>query len=52
MKYIRKKDVERLLNNPIGFAMMIDKSQLEQVIVTFVSILNDRQMGRGGKNER
>ena len=40
MKPITKTDVQRLANDPFSFAMMMDDSQLEKVIVRFVSILN------------
>ena len=47
MKYINKKDVEKLANDPIGFAIMMDDSQLEDVITTFVSVLNKRKNNNG-----
>lgn len=50
MKYIQRKDIEKLTNDPIGFAIMMDDGQLEHVIATFVAILNKRKINGGGKN--
>ena len=48
MKPITRKDVQRLENDPIGFAMMMNDHQLENAIVAFVSVLNNRITDRGG----
>ena len=48
MKYVSRKDVQKLANDPISFAILMDHSQLEHVIVTFVSELNKRKPERGG----
>lgn len=48
MKYVPRKDVEKLANDPISFAILMDPCQLEHVIVTFVSELNQRKPERGG----
>jgi len=48
MQYVSRKDVEKLANDPISFAILMDHCQLEQVIVTFVSELNKRKPERGG----
>ena len=48
MKYITRKDVEKLANDPISFAILMENSQLEHVIVAFVSELNKRKPERGG----
>jgi len=51
MQHITRNDAEKLANNPIGFAMMMDDSQLEDVVVAFVSaLLLDKNKSRGGKN--
>ncbi len=48
MKIVTREDVEKLDEAPISFAMMMENSQLEHVIVTFVSVLNKRKLDRGG----
>jgi hypothetical protein len=48
MKPVRRKDVKKLTEDPISFAMMMNDGQLEAVIVTFVSVLNQRKPDRGG----
>ena len=48
MKYVSRKDVEKLANDPISFAILMDHGQLEHVIVAFVSELNKRKPERGG----
>ena len=48
MKYVSVKDVEKLANDPISFAVLMNRCQLEHVIVTFVSELNKRKPERGG----
>ena len=48
MQSINSEDTQRLANDPVGFAMMMDNHELEQVIVAFVSVLNRRKPDRGG----
>ena len=48
MECVKRKDVETLIKDPLIFAMMMDDSQLEHVIVTFVSVINKRKSDRGG----
>ena len=48
MHCVTKKDVEKLANDPISFAMLMENCELERVIVTFVSVLNKRKPDRGG----
>ena len=50
MKRVTKNDIKKLAKNPICFAMMMDERELENVIVTFVSVFNKRKNGRGGEN--
>ena len=50
MKIITRGDVRRLIKDPIGFAMMMDNTELEGVIVAFVSVLNKRQPHRGDQD--
>ena len=47
MKPIANDCVTKLINDPISFAMVMDDDRVEDVIVTFVSVLNKRK-GRGG----
>ena len=47
---ITRKDVRKLAGDPLGFAMMMQNGQLEDVIVAFVSVLNRRKLERGGQN--
>ena len=48
MECVKRKDVETLIKDPLIFAMMMDDSQLEHVIVMFVSVINKRKSDRGG----
>ena len=48
MECITRKDTQKLAKDPISFAMMMDESELEHVIVAFVSVLNKRKPDRGG----
>ena len=50
MKNVIRKDVEKLANDPISFAILMDEFQLEYVIVSFVSELNRRKPERGDQN--
>ena len=43
MPYLDEKDIQRLTDDPLSFAMMMDDHQIEQVIVAFVSVLNKRK---------
>ena len=47
MKPIANDCVTKLINDPISFAMVMDDDRVEDVIVTFVSVLNKRK-GHGG----
>ena len=48
MKCVTRRDIEKLIDDPLIFAMMMDDDQLEHVIVTFVSVINKRKTDRGG----
>jgi len=50
MKTVTRDDAHRLASDPISFAMMMNDCEIEQVIVTFVSVLNKRKPDRGGQN--
>ena len=45
---VTRKDVRKLAGEPLSFAMMMNDHELENVIVTFVSVLNRRKLDRGG----
>jgi len=45
---ITRKDVIKLTGEPLGFAMMMQNQELEDVIVAFVSVLNKRKLTGGG----
>ena len=51
MQPITRKDARRLAEDPHYFALMLDDFQLENVIVTFVTVLNKRKNDRGGENQ-
>jgi len=48
MECVTRKDTQKLAKDPISFAMMMDESELEHVIVAFVSVLNKKIPVRGG----
>ena len=50
MKFVTRREAEKLADDPISFAMMMDPCQLEQVIVAFVSVLNSKKPDRGDQN--
>jgi len=41
-------DIRKLTRDPLGFAMMMQNQELEDVIVAFVSVLNKRKLNGGG----
>jgi len=45
-----RKEVRKLLRDPLGFAILMDDEELEEVIVTFVAVLIRRKTERGGQN--
>jgi len=47
MKPVANDCVTKLINDPISLAMVMDDDRVEDVIVTFVSVLNKRK-GHGG----
>jgi hypothetical protein len=46
---ITKEDVNKLKQDAIQFALMMDDDEIEQVIVDFVEVKNMRQRSRSGK---
>jgi hypothetical protein len=45
MNRITRKDVNKLCRAPICFALLMESEQIEEVIATFVSVLNKRNRG-------
>ena len=43
------KEVRKLKEDTIQFALMMDDNEIEQVIVDFVEVKNMRQKSRSGK---
>ncbi|MGV8080991.1 MAG: hypothetical protein AB2L22_13155 [Syntrophales bacterium] len=50
MNNITRKDTGRLRKAPLDFAILMEDREIEQVIVTFVSVLNERKRKRGDQN--
>ena len=50
MENATNRDIEGLIKDPLGFAIMMDNHQIEHVIVAFVSVLLGRKTDRGGEN--
>jgi hypothetical protein len=48
MNCVNRKLVKRLIDDPLSVAIMMNKQQLEHVVVTFISVLNKRKQDRGG----
>jgi len=46
---ITRTDVEKLKQDAIQFALMMDDDEIEQVIIDFVEVKNMRQRSRSGK---
>lgn len=51
MKTVTHDDIKKLRKDPLSYAIMMDERNIEQVIVTFVSVLLKRKRKqRGGQN--
>ena len=50
MPSITKEEIQKLQNDPLGFAILMEDRHIEHVIVTFVSVLNKRKRKRGDQN--
>ena len=50
MKAVTQNDVGKLQKDPLSFAVLMEDRHIEQVIVTFVSVLIKRNGKRGGQN--
>ena len=50
MKTVTQDDIRKLQKDPLSFAVLMEDRHLENVIVTFVSVLNKRNKKRGDQN--
>ena len=48
MHSVSRKQVKQLIAQPIDFALMMEDSDLQDVISVFVTVLNKRKTDRGG----
>ena len=45
MNRVTRKDINKLISAPLFYALLMENEQLEEVIATFVSVLNKRNRG-------
>ena len=50
MNTVTQDDIGKLQKDPLSFAVLMEDRHIEQVIVTFVSVLIKRNENRGGQN--
>jgi hypothetical protein len=50
MNIVKQNDIDKLQKDPLSFAVLMEDRHIEQVIVTFVSVLIKRNENRGGQN--
>lgn len=50
MNAITQDDIGKLQRDPLSFAILMEDRHIEEVIVTFVSVLNKRKQTRGDQN--
>ena len=50
MNTITQDDIGKLQKDPLSFAVLMEDRHIEEVIVTFVSVLNERKQKRGDQN--
>jgi hypothetical protein len=50
MNTVTQDDIGKLQKDPLSFAVLMEDRHIEQVIVTFVSVLIKRNGKRGGQN--
>ena len=50
MKTVTQDDIGKLQRDPLSFAVLMEDRHIEEVIVTFVSVLSKRKQKRGGQN--
>jgi hypothetical protein len=44
---VTREDIRKLKKAPLDYAILMENQYLEEVIVTFVSVLNERKQKRG-----
>jgi hypothetical protein len=50
MPAVTRNDTRKLQKDPLSFAILMEDRHIENVIVTFVSVLNRRKQKRGDQN--
>jgi len=50
MANITREDIKKLKNAPLDYAILMEDRHIENVIVTFVAVLNERNNKRGDQN--
>jgi hypothetical protein len=45
MQPVSRKEIQKLVDDPISFAMLMSCREIEHVIVEFVSVLNKKKRG-------
>ena len=50
MTSVTSQDIRKLKKSPLDFAILMEDDQIEDIIVTFVSVLNERKHKRGDQN--
>ena len=50
MSYTKRRDVRKLVSDPLGFAILMEDCELEDVIVTYVAVLISRKTKRGDQD--
>ena len=50
MEFTTRKNVKKLVKDPLSFALMMENDQIKEVIGIFFSVLTERENLRGGKN--
>ena len=50
MRSVTREDIQKLKKAPLDFAILMEDQQIEDVIVTFVAVLQERNNKRGDQN--
>lgn len=50
MPHVTPHDIETLKKDPLSYAVLMEDRDIEDVIVTFVSVLNKRKRTRGDQH--
>jgi hypothetical protein len=48
MKRITNEEIRDLVEDPLAYAMLMNEEELEEVVASFISVLNTRQRRRRG----